>query len=410
MKNILLSLLILLFFKSSFSQTTTCASEIDMSLIQQVNPARYQRILALEQHTQNYINSVNNGNNTARLINPNATIVIPVVVHVLHRGEPIGIGRNITDAQIISQIDVLNEDFRRLNADAVNTPAAFQPVAADPNFEFRLACIDPNGNATNGITRTFAGVNQFQPLSNLNPDRSVNEQATGIKFTANGGRDAWPTDRYLNIWVCDMGGGLIGYGQFPDDYIVKPNTDGVVMLFNAFGRVGNLIPTLDQGRVCVHEIGHWLNLRHVWGDANCGNDFVDDTPPQAAPNRGCPAFPRITCNNGPNGDMFINYMDYTDNGCQNIYTRGQSLRMRAIFAQGGPRAAFINNYFRIIQPPNNTVCNSLNLSVSNPLCLPVTWSVVSGPLTINGGQNTNTATLTQNGNGTAGKLPPKEYG
>jgi len=145
-----------------FSQTTSCASNVNMPLIQQNNPAMYQRIMALEQHTQNYINSVNNGNNTARLINPNATIIIPVVVHVLHRGEPVGVGRNITDAQIISQIDVLNEDFRRLNADAVNTPAAFQLVAADPNFEFRLACIDPNGNATNGITRTFAGVNQFQ--------------------------------------------------------------------------------------------------------------------------------------------------------------------------------------------------------------------------------------------------------
>lgn len=401
MKKIFLSLLTLLFFQSSFSQTTTCASEIDMSLIQQVNPSRYQRILALEQHTQNYINSVNNGNNNARLTNPNATIIIPVVVHILHRGEAIGVGRNITDAQIQSQIDVLNEDFRRLNADAINTPVAFQPVAGDPNFEFRLACIDPNGNATNGITRTFAGINQFQPLSNLNPDRSVNEQATGIKFTANGGRDAWPTDRYLNIWVCDMGGGLIGYGQFPDEYTVKPNTDGVVMLFNAFGRVGNLLPNLNQGRVCVHEIGHWLNLRHIWGDANCGNDFVDDTPPQATSNRGCTAFPNITCNNGPNGDMFMNYMDYTDNGCQNIYTRGQSLRMRAVFAQrGGPRASFIDNYFNIIAP-STAFCNSGNLSIFNPNCLPVTWTIVSGPATITSGQGTNTITIQKTGDGVA---------
>ena len=162
-------------FGNNANSQTTCASEIDMSLIQQVNPARYQRILALEQHTQNYINSVNNGNNTARLINPNAVIIIPVVVHVLHRGEVLGVGRNINDAQIQSQIAVLNEDFRRLNADRFNTPAAFQPVAGDPNFEFRLACVDPNGDPTNGITRTFAGVNQFQPLNNLNPDRSINE-------------------------------------------------------------------------------------------------------------------------------------------------------------------------------------------------------------------------------------------
>lgn len=165
-----------------------CASDINLSLIQQENPARYQRILALEQFTQNYINSVNNGNNTARLITPNATIIIPVVVHVLHRGEAVGVGRNISDVQIQSQIDVLNEDFRRLNADRVNTPAVFQPVAGDPNFEFRLACTDPNGSLTNGITRTFANTNQFFPLRNRNADGSINELATGIKFTATGGR------------------------------------------------------------------------------------------------------------------------------------------------------------------------------------------------------------------------------
>lgn len=334
-----------------------CASELNLSLIQQNNSGRYQRILALEQFTQNYINSVNNGSNTARLITPNATIIIPVVVHVLHRGEVVGVGRNISDAQVQSQIAVLNEDFRRLNADRVNTPAAFQPVAGDPNFEFRLACIDPNGNATIGITRTFAGANQFQPLNNVNSDGSINEQATGIKFTAQGGRDAWATDRYLNIWVCDMGAGLIGYGQFPDEYPVKPTTDGVVMLFNAFGRVGNLLPGLNQGRVCVHEIGHWLNLRHIWGDATCGDDLVNDTPQQETSNGGCPAFPHFSnCGgNSANGDMYMNYMDLTNNGCMNIYTRGQNLRMRAIFAQGGPRAAFIDNYFRINQPTSSIV-------------------------------------------------------
>ena len=395
-------ILLLCMFCFDANSQTKCASEINLQLIQQVNPARYQRILALEQHTQDYITSVNNGNNTARLTTPNSTIIIPVVVHVLHRGEAVGVGRNISNAQILSQIAVLNEDFRRLNADRVNTPAAFQPVAVDPNFEFRLACIDPNGNPTNGITRTFAGINQFNPLGNLNPDRTVNEQATGIKFTANGGRDAWATNRYLNIWVCDMGGGLIGYGQFPDDYSVKPTTDGIVMLFNAFGRVGNLQFGLDRGKVCIHEIGHWLNLRHIWGDANCGNDLVDDTPSQQTSNAGCPAFPHITCNNGPNGDMFMNYMDYTDNGCMNIYTRGQSLRMRAIFATvngiSGPRASFIDNYFGVNQT-NTSICTTGTVTANNPACLPITWNVVSGPATIIGGQGTNTITLQRNTNG-----------
>lgn len=402
MNKIKLIIALLLFtVTTANSQDTICASIINLPLIQQNNPDRYQRIMALEQHTQNYINSVNNGTNNARLIQPNATIIIPVVVHILHRGEPVGTGRNISDAQILSQIDVLNEDFRRLNADRVNTPAAFQPVAGDPNFEFRLACIDPNENPTNGITRTFANRNQFFPLQNINPqDGSINEQATGIKFTAQGGTDAWATDRYLNIWVCDMGNGLIGYGQFPDEYPVKANTDGVVMLFNAFGRVGNVLPGLNLGRVTCHEVGHWLNLRHIWGDANCGNDFVDDTPTQQTANRGCPGFPHITCSNGPNGDMFMNYMDYTENGCQNIFTNGQNLRMRAIFAQGGPRAAFIDNYFRVNEP-TAPICTSGNVTAQNLSCLPITWSVVSKPATIIGGQNTNTVTLQQNGNGTA---------
>lgn len=193
-----------------------------------------------------------------------------------------------------------------------------------------------------------------------------------------------------------MAGGLIGYGQFPDEYPVKPATDGVVMLFNAFGRVGNLQPNLNLGRVCVHEIGHWLNLRHIWGDANCGNDFVDDTPTQQAANRGCPAFPHVTCSNGTNGDMFMNYMDYTNNGCQNIYTRGQNLRMRAVFAQGGPRAGFIDNYFRINQP-NTTICASGTITARNPSCLPVTWSIVNGSATITGGQGTNNATVQTTG-------------
>ena len=401
MKKIFIILFSLLVINESKGQITKCGSEINLPLIQQNNPTRYQRIIALEQHTQNYIASVNNGNNTSRLITPNATIIIPVVVHVLHRGEAIGAGRNISVAQIQSQIDVLNEDFRRLNADRVNTPAAFQPVAGDPNFEFRLACTDPTGNPTTGITRTFAGQNQFNPLGNINPsDGSFNEQAIGIKFTNAGGRDAWPTSRYLNIWVCDMGGGMIGYGQFPYEYTLKPTTDGVVMLYNAFGRVGNLQFGLDKGRVCVHEIGHWLNLRHIWGDANCGNDFVDDTPTQQTSNGSCPAFPHITCANGTNGDMFMNYMDYTNNGCMNIYTRGQSLRMRAVFAQGGPRAAFIDNYFNVNQP-SAPICNTGTVTANNPMCLPVTWTIVSGPASIISGQGTNTVTLQKTGNGIA---------
>lgn len=178
-----------------------CGSKFNGQTVQTSDPGRYNRYIQLEQHITNYISSLNNSQN-GRLINPNSTIIIPVVVHVLHNGTPIGIGNNISDAQVISQIDVLNEDFRRLNADRVNTPAAFTGVAIDPNIEFRLACIDPNGNNINGIHRVETAVNPFTVVFNTN--NTINEQATGIKFTAEGGQDAWPTDRYLNMWVCNI--------------------------------------------------------------------------------------------------------------------------------------------------------------------------------------------------------------
>lgn len=249
--------------------------------------------------------------------------------------------------------------------------------------------MDPNGNPTNGITRTASSVTSFSDNDN-------------IKFNSTGGHDAWPTNQYLNMWVGNLSGGLLGYAQFPFDYATKPTTDGVVIRTTAFGRVGNVIAPFNTGRTATHEVGHWLNLFHIWGDDgnSCnGSDQCGDTPNQADENVGCPGFPSTSCNN--NGDMSMNYMDYSDDACMNIYTNDQRVRMRAIFAQGGPRAAFISNYFRIIQPTDYTVCSSINLSVSNPLCLPITWSVVSGPLSITGGQNTNAATLSQTGNGIA---------
>lgn len=408
MKPILLfSFVMLQAFCSLALSQEQCGSTFDVQQIQTIDPTRYNRYLQVEQHIANYLATMNNGNPNARLINQNSIITIPVVVHVLHNGEPVGVGNNLSVPQIESQIDVLNEDFRRLNADRFNTPGAFTGVAGDPRIEFRLACIDPNGNATNGINRVFTTVGAF--TYQQNPNGSVNEQATGIKFTAQGGTNAWPTDRYLNMWVCNIApsptGQLLGYAQFPFDYTASPNTDGVVMLNTAFGRVGTLRFNFDLGRTTTHEVGHWLNLFHVWGDdggACNGSDQCDDTPNQGGANQSnCPVFPRVTCGNGPNGDMFMNYMDYTVDGCKNIYTQGQTNRMRAVFAQGGPRAAFIENYFRV-NPPTSPICNLGSVSVTNPNCLlPVIWTVVSGPANVSGGQGTNTVTLQQTGNGTA---------
>jgi hypothetical protein len=243
------------------------------------------------------------------------TTLVPVVVHVVYNtSRP---EQNISEAQIRSQIDVLNRDFRKQNPDVASIPAAFQPLAADARIEFVLASTDPNGNPTNGITRTTTTATGF------GADDKVKSAATG-------GADPWPTDRYLNIWVCLLTGGLLGYAQFPGGPAV---TDGVVITHTGFGTTGTAAAPFNLGRTATHEIGHWFNLRHIWGDDGngCnGSDFVDDTPNQAGPNTGRPSFPRVTCNNGPNGDMFMNYMDYTDDAGMFMFTSGQVLRMQSV--------------------------------------------------------------------------------
>ena len=237
---------------------------------------------------------------------------IPVVVHVVWNTA----AQNISDAQIASQIDVLNRDYRRTNPDVSSTPAVFQPLTADARVEFFLANIDPNGAPTNGITRRQTTVTSF----------SSND---AVKSQASGGTDAWPAEHYLNMWVCPLGGGLLGYAQFPGG---PAATDGVVILQSAFGTIGTAAPPFHLGRTATHEIGHWLNLNHIWGDdgTGCsGTDNVADTPNQAGANTGKPAFPHVSCSNGPNGDMFMNYMDYVDDPAMFMFTAGQVARMQA---------------------------------------------------------------------------------
>ena len=238
-------------------------------------------------------------------------ITIPVVFHVVYNN----INQNISDLQIQSQIDILNEDFRRTNADASNTPSAFQSLAADTEIEFCLANTDPNGNSTSGITRTQTSQSSF----------STND---GVKFSSSGGFDAWNTSEYLNFWVCDISGGILGYAQFPGG---TANTDGVVCDYAYVGNIGTATSPYNLGRTATHEVGHWLNLRHIWGDSNCGDDYCNDTPEHSGSNYGCPNYPSTSsCNgNGSNGDMFMNYMDYTDDNCMNMFTQDQKNRMIA---------------------------------------------------------------------------------
>jgi len=237
---------------------------------------------------------------------------IPMVVHVVWNTA----AQNISDAQIISQIDVLNRDFRATNPDGSTVPPVFAGLVADSRIEFYLATTDPSGNPTNGITRTSTNRASFS-------DDDV------VKSAATGGADPWPADRYLNIWVCLLGGGLLGYAQFPGG---PADTDGVVITHTGFGTTGTAAAPFDLGRTATHEIGHYLNLFHIWGDdgSGCtGSDQVDDTPNQGGPNFGVPTFPHVSCNNGPNGDLFMNYMDYTDDRGMVMFTHGQAARMEA---------------------------------------------------------------------------------
>jgi hypothetical protein len=245
-------------------------------------------------------------------------INIPVVVHVLYNTS----GQNISDAQIQSQLNTLTQDFRKLNSDWSNTPSTFTSVVADCEINFCLATTSPTGTSTTGIIRRSTTVTSF----------SSND---AMKYTAQGGSDAWPAGQYLNLWVCNLGGGLLGYAQFPGG---SAATDGVVINYAAFGSTGTAQSPYNKGRTATHEVGHWLNLRHIWGDATCGSDLVTDTPVHNTSNGGCPSHPKSnTC--GTSAEMFMNYMDYTNDACMYMFSTGQKARMQALFVTGGFRAS-----------------------------------------------------------------------
>lgn len=251
-------------------------------------------------------------------------VTIPVVVHAVHN--PNNPEQNIDDAQIRSQISVLNQDFRAANPDISQVPDVWRSLIADVQVEFQLANQDPFGASTDGVIRVETGQQDF------GTDDAVKSRATG-------GADPWPSDQYLNMWVCQLRDRLLGYAQFPGG---PPQTDGVVILHSAFGTTGTAASPFDGGRTATHEIGHWLDLLHIWGDDDgaCSNDDrVADTPNQANSNTGTPSFPHITCDNGPNGDMFMNYMDYTDDRAMFMFTQGQRDRINACLE--GTRASFM---------------------------------------------------------------------
>lgn len=291
----------------------TCASYDVLQEQLKADPTLRQKMDQIETFTQRLIQS-------GKVSNTNSTIEIPVVVHVIYNTA----AQNISSQQVQSQIDVLNEDYAAANSDINGTPSAFSTVTS-AGFGVHFSLFQTNRVSTR--TKSF----------------SSND---AVKSSARGGDNAVDPTHKLNIWVCNLGQGLLGYAQFPGG---KASTDGVVILYSAFGSrakypAGTYISTYDLGRSATHEVGHWMNLRHIWGDdgGSCsGSDLVTDTPNQADANFGCPAYPHKTCSN--NGDMSMNYMDYTDDACMFMFSKGQQARALAVFAAGGPRAALAGN-------------------------------------------------------------------
>jgi len=227
-------------------------------------------------------------------------VTIKTVVHVLYNTPE----QNVTTKQINSQISVLNKDFRATNPDRGATPDPFKGLVSDARIKFKLV----------NVTRTRTATEAFS-------------HDDGMKRRSGGGIAPFEPKTHMNMWVCALSGGLLGYAQFPGG---PQATDGVVINYRAFGTTGTAQVPFNKGRTATHEVGHYLNLRHIWGDTpDCsGSDLVADTPNCAGPNFGAPAWPVVTCNNGPNGDMFMNYMDYVDDEAMFMFASQQVLRMR----------------------------------------------------------------------------------
>jgi hypothetical protein len=285
------------------------------------------------------------------------TYVIPIVVHVIHGGQNIGTFPNVSQAQINSQIPVLNNDFAGSGFNSGNVPAAFAALKADCNISFCMAQLDPNGNSLQepGINRV--NYNTIQGATNPAAASSQNAFFNLMDNTIKP-NTIWDPTRYLNIWISDAHNaiGILGYASFPSGSGLTglgggtgtALDDGVWIWTRSFGTI-NVMAPYNRGRTATHEVGHWLGLRHVWGDSNCGTDFCNDTPVQQTSNFGCPNFPKVTCTNGPNGDMFMNFMDYSDDPCLYMFTPDQRTRMHTALANGPFR--------NMLTASSSTMCN-----------------------------------------------------
>ena len=300
------------------SNEKSCYAMVNLNRQLNLNPSLEKKMYDVEHHTRKFLagkgkppgagngggGSTGDSDVDVLPIEDNLGVInIPVYIHIVYPD-----ANSISNAQINSQMATLNADFRDINTSQLPSGTTFANDATDAGFSFSLA-----GTFRHNDSRSSWGTND------------------AIK-------SAYPPitpDTHMNIWVCEIGGGILGYAQFPGG---NASTDGIVLGGDYFGNTGGVY---GLGRTATHEVGHYFNLRHIWGDGRCNrDDFVADTPTAGASNGGCPTFPSVSCKTA---DMTMNYMDYTYDNCMYMFTDGQRNRMRAIFASGGARASMAGN-------------------------------------------------------------------
>jgi hypothetical protein len=324
-----------------------CHSNEAVEKIFQQNPEIRTRQQVVEEQISRFAASHN-------LDTRGGDVTIPVVVHIVYRTT----NENISDAQVRSQIDALNRDFNKENSDATKIPSLFSNVAASCGIRFQLANTDPQGTETNGIVRHYTS----------NMTWGVSDD---IKMPKKGGFAPWNPAKYMNIWVCNMGGRSIGFASFPG---MPAEYDGIVIDYRAFGTTGTARAPYSLGRTCVHEVGHFLGLYHIWGDSNCGDDHIHDTPTQEADHKGTPTFPQYSkCGSTQTADMFMNYMDYVNDDAMIMFTKGQKDKMLATLMVN--RASLIQSI-----TPLKSVCSveKVIFQAVQPTTATLGWDAITG--------------------------------
>jgi hypothetical protein len=291
-----------------------CGTTEYMEQLKAQDPTLDAQLQQMEAYTQQWIKDNPDGNNDKTVI------TVPVVVHVVYATA----AQNISDTRVQEQINILNRDYAGLNTHSMGAFAT--TLKSNTELQFCLATKTPTGAASNGIDRKSTTVSQFTSNNN-------------VKHASSGGADQWDPNKYINIWVCNLGGGLCGYAEFPTSTLSA--TYGVVIMYQYFGVTGAVSP-YNQGGTTTHEIGHCFNLYHIWGDdgtACSGTDLCNDTPNQAGENYTCPATGATrtdACSATSPGVMYMNFMDYSDDACYANFTPNQKSRIQACFSANGP--------------------------------------------------------------------------